>query len=441
MRAWRPLPGISKVFPVKVLRNRNFSLLWRGQTISLCGNQAFFIAVTFLLKEATDSATEMAKWMALVSLPGLFLGVFAGAVVDRNPRIRVVVACNLLAGMVSLVLGFGGMFYEGLMSLGFVLSAAAVMGAIRSFFMPAFQAAIPELVPDEQLKSANSLFRSSAKVSDSGGQILSGLFYSSFMGSSLLFICDGLSYVFAGFTAKMIDPPESESSKNYSRKGADAEILRETKEALLYLKDRKGMRDLLVVSCALNFISSPVIFLLPFYVSAGLIGEPVSSFSATPESDSARYGILMATMGFGAVLGHLLVSAELFKGKPLGWILSFGLVLGHLFLAAIGFVSSFWMAAALSFASSVTLGVVMVYLITLYQDTIQKELRGRIFSLSRTLGEGLLPIGIYLGGRLYDLTNKSFPLIFGGVGILSALASLGLFRSECRKFLAQAREI
>ncbi|HKH48750.1 MAG TPA: MFS transporter [Thermoanaerobaculia bacterium] len=412
--------------PSSRLWNRDFFLLWQGQTVSQLGSQAFLIAMAFWVKETTGSATLMGLLMTLSSLPGVLLAPFGGTFADRHSRIRIVVGCDVLAGMSSLSLGLvmlsGAASRSVVLPLLFVVTV--LIGIIRSFFSPAIQAAIPDLVPPERLPAANSLNQFSVQTSVFAGQAVGGVLYR-VLGAPLLFLTDGLSYLFSAVTALFITDTWKKPEAKPRTGGALREFLGETGEGLRYVWSRTGMRDFVLVACLLNFLGMPMFVLLPFYVDVLHAGAD-------------WYGFLLAAMSIGAVAGYLLAGTVRLKGATLGWSLLAGLLLGPLFFSLVGFVSIPWLALALCFASGLSLGTVNIYLITLLQASTPRELRGRVLGFLGTLAGALMPLGSALGGWLGDLTGKNIPLIFGGVGALSVLVTLLLAtRSECRKFLTQ----
>jgi len=415
------------------LWNRDFFLLWQGQTVSQLGNQAFLIAMAIWVKDATGSATLMGLLMTVSALPGVLLAPFGGTFADRHSRIKIIVGCDLLAALASLGLGF---FMLSTSSTSLVLpllfAVTVLIGIIRSFFSPAIQASIPDLVPMERLPAANSLNHFSIQTSVFAGQAVGGILYR-ILGAPLLFIADGVSYLFAGISEMFIrdtwKKPEEKPHPSGTG-GAFQAFLHETGEGLRYVWGRGGMRDFMLVACLLNFLGMPMFVLLPFYVDTVL------------HVTADWYGYLLAAMSIGAVAGFLLAGTMRLKGQVLGWSLVLGLLLGPLFFSAVGFIANPWVALVLAFASGLSLGTVNIYLITLLQLSTPKELRGRVLGLLGTLAGGLMPIGTALGGWLGDLTGKNIPLIFGGVGVLSVVVTLALAtRRECRRFLAQEEEL
>ncbi len=409
------------------LWNRNFFLLWQGQTVSQLGNQAFMIAIAFWLKEATNSATLIGLLMTVSTLPGVLLAPFGGTYADRHSRVRILIVCDVVAGLAVLAQGLAmrqsWLSMHGLIVLLFFV--AIFDGALRAFFMPAINSAIPDLVPPERLAAANSLNQFSVQTAVFAGQAVGGVFFR-LLGAPLLLIADGLTFLFAAasstFIADPFQPPPAPADAGSPFRG----FLHETAEGLRWVWQRAGMRDFVLVASLLNFFITPILVLFPFYVQDTL------------KAGAQWYGFLLAATSIGAVAGFLLAGVVHLRGPVRGWTLVALLVAGPVLLGGIGFVHIPLLAVAFSFLSGMAFGMVNIYLLTLLQAATPPELRGRVLGLLGTLGGGLMPIGLALGGWLGDLTHHDIPLLFGGSAALSALVTLALAtRKECRAFLAQ----
>ncbi len=413
------------------LLNRNFLLLWLGQSVSQLGNQAFNIAVAFWVVEKTGSASVMGLLMAVATLPGVLLGPVGGTFADRHPRVRILIVCDLLAA--AGVLGLAAALFLApdrvgpLVALLFVVEA--LEGVIRAFFMPAVSACIPDLAPEDKLEAANSLNQFSIQAFLLIGQTVGGVLYR-VLGAPLLFLIDGLSFLFAAASAAFIRLPETKretAPAGEAGTGPFRRFLAETAEGFRYVWARKGMRDFMLTCSLVNFLLMPVVVLLPFYVQLYL------------KKGAAWYGFLMAALSAGTVAGFLLAGALRPRGRARAAGIILSLLILPLVFGTLGFLRSPAAALAGAFLGGAALGFINVQLAATTQSSTPAELRGRVMGLLGTLSGGLVPLGMALGGFLGDLTGKNVPLVYGVCAVLAVLTIVTTtFRRESRDYLAQS---
>ena len=133
--------------------NRNFRLLYTGQTISQLGDWFNTVAVYALLLDLTGSATAVA-WMLIVQmLPIALVGPLAGVIVDRLNRRRIMMAADVLRG--CLIFGLLLVRRADQIWIAYVVTALTV--AAQAFFEPARTATIPNVTSAEELLPANAL--------------------------------------------------------------------------------------------------------------------------------------------------------------------------------------------------------------------------------------------------------------------------------------------
>ncbi len=140
---------------LRALGHRPFVLLWVGQVISRLGDSVYRIALAWWVLEQTGSAAAMGTVLIFAFTPQLLFLLVGGVAVDRFPRVRVMLASDLLSGsMVALV---AALAFTGRLEIWHIYVMSGIFGFVSAFFEPAYAAAIPDLLPAELLPSANSL--------------------------------------------------------------------------------------------------------------------------------------------------------------------------------------------------------------------------------------------------------------------------------------------
>ncbi len=408
------------------LMNRNFFLLWQGQLVSQLGSQAFSIAMVFWIKHATGSATLMGLLLMLSNLPAVILGPLAGTFADRHSRRNIIILCDFLNGIAVLSLA-AWMFLapeaQSLIIIWLFIVSMAV-AAVTTFFRPAISAAIPDIVPSERVAAANSLNQASVQISTFLGQGLGGVLYR-ILGAPVLFLIDGLTYLFSAFSELFIRIPQviPEKSADWQRKLQD--LQQETLEGFRYVWNRSGMRNFFLAIALLNFLFVPTIVLFPFYVEDFL------------KTSVDWYGFLLASFGAGALAGYLLAGAIHLPGRTRSVVVMLMIVGTALIGILLGVNRSPLGALILMLAVGIMSGFINISIITILQLSTPSEIRGRVFGLLSTLSAGLIPISMGLTGVVADLLHQNVPLILISTGVLGTLFSAWLLTSqEFREFLA-----
>jgi MFS family permease len=428
-------PGAVPAAPRSRLFNRDFVLLWQGQAISQIGDQAFSLAMALWVAEKTGSASLMGLLLTVGSIGVVSMGPFGGVAADRWPRMRIIVACDLIGAVTMLAVAL--LILTGHTSIrvtvALLIVASAVLGVIRGFFMPAVNAALPDLVPAERLAAANSLTQFAFQASLLLGQGVGGILYR-VLGAPLLFLADGVSFLLAAVSESFVRLPPvraavpaisaSSAVPAGERPGAFGQFRAELKEGLRYTLDKPGLLGFMLSVTAYNFFFMPVFVLLPFFVRNRL--------NAGPE----WYGFLLAAVSIGAILGFILAGVMKLQGAARSWVVMLTTLLAPVpFL--VGFARSTTTALACAVFLGVMVGIINVNFATIIQETTPPELRGRVMGLLTTLAGSLTPISFALGGMVGDLTHKNVPLVYTTCAAASFLFSLAAFaRRSTRTFIA-----
>ncbi|KPK99171.1 MAG: hypothetical protein AMJ90_09625, partial [candidate division Zixibacteria bacterium SM23_73_2] len=184
-----------------ILKNRDFMLVWAGQTVSVLGDSLFQIALMWWVLERTGSTALMATVAILIALPTILLGPFAGTYADRaDKRILLI----FMDGGRGLLLFFpAALLYFESLQLWHVYILAILLSSMTAFSNPAINSFVPLLVQKDSLTRANSLIHSSRNLSGVLGPALGGILMALF-GAGLVLFVDGLTFLFSAIALILV---------------------------------------------------------------------------------------------------------------------------------------------------------------------------------------------------------------------------------------------
>ncbi|MDD5538189.1 MAG: MFS transporter [Candidatus Omnitrophica bacterium] len=359
-----------------ILRNRNFSLLWLAQIISQFGDRLDQMALIALVyRYAPGSTTQMAKIMAFTIAPVFLIGPLAGVYVDRWDRRRTMVVCDILRGILILLIPF---WLMRLPSLWPVYIVVFVVFSIARFYVPAKMSIIPDLVKADDLLLANSLVNTTGMVAAMLGFGLGGILVG-MVGAQGGFTIDGASFLISGImifflSTKVIRQAKKERLIEVGRDIADVirkSALQEMKEAVLFLR-----KDPRISSCF------GVLFLLwaalgaVYVVSIVFVQEVFASVTKD-------LGLLVVALGLGLFVGSLGYGRLGRKDHGLrtifACILGAGVVLSGFVLTVIH-LPNLLLAMGLVFVLGLVVSPVMVISNTMVHQLTDNSMRGKVFS-------------------------------------------------------------
>lgn len=412
------------------LMNKNFVLLWQGQFVSQLGGQAFMVAMMFWLKHVTGSASTMGLVLMASMLPMVILGPIGGTVADQVSRRKIIIFSDLVSG-VGVILFAAATFIipdstDILLALLFIVAVGD--GVLRAFFTPAISAAIPSIVPEEKVATANSLNQSSTEVSTLIGQGIGGVLYR-LLGAPVLFLIDGITYIVSGVSEMFIEIPQTLPAERITWRDAGRRVMADLRAGLAHITARRGLRDLMVAAAVINFFSMPFIVLLPFHVE--------DTLGSTPD----WFGYMLAGLGAGGIVGYAVAGTLRTSGGVRSVLLVSCLVGVAACMGALGIAPSVGAALALMIVAGVFHGYFQVGIVTILQLSTPEEMRGRVFGVLQTLVMGLSPIAMGLTGVAADLLDHNTRLLFtacGGVLLLTAVVAA--LDAPLRGFLAFEKE-
>jgi MFS family permease len=388
------------------LRHRNFRLLWIGQSVSQVGNALYSVALPFQILALGGSPLQLGFGFTVFASAQLAVILFGGAIVDRLPRRRVILASDFASGVVVGVVALLGL--TGHLQIAHLYVASALFGVAFSFYTPAMNAIMPELVPKDVLIAGNSLRGLAGQLARVVGPLVGGLVVAR-AGSPMAFAIDAATFFFSFMVFFLANPPRREPPSRTS-------LLSQMREGLAFTFSVKWLWLTIV---GFGFTNG-------FYFAAFTVALPLLVLNVL-HGTAATFGLIEAAQGVGEVLGGLL--AGNLRVRRIGLALYAGNAL--LGLSAAGF--GVGLLPVVLFAAA-GFGASIVFSNTLWDSAIQKhvpgELIGRVTSVD-FFGSFLVgPVAPIAAAAAIPLIGPSaIFLIAGGASIVYSVVTPLLSRS------------
>jgi Major Facilitator Superfamily len=399
--AWRP-PSARTGGLTRPLRIRDFRLLFSGEAVSLLGDQFHFVALAWLALQLTGSGLALGTVLMTAAIPRAVFMLVGGALSDRmSPRTLMLVSNALRSVVVG---ALAGLVISGRAELWQLYVLAAIFGVVDAFFHPALNTILPMLVPETELAPANALMQGVAQLTGLVGPAIAGLLVAA-VRTGPAFAIDSVSFAVATGALVLVHGGRRAAAPDRTDGEPDPESIFATIGAgLRYAWQDPAIRALLLLTAAFN-----VAFAGPVNVGIAWLADN------RYQGGSAAFGILLSTLGAGALVGALLAGSTPAPRRLGMVVLSIGAVMGAA-MTPIG-----WIPVAVWVAPSLVLlglgaGFINVHVIAWLQARTAPEMRGRVMSLVMLGAVGLVPVSMGLAGVLVDL--DAVGVMFAGAGIL-----------------------
>lgn len=407
--AWRPLA------------QRDFRLLWIGQSISSLGDQFYLVALPWMILQLTGSGLKLGAVLLAATVPRVAFQLVGGAVSDRVPPHKLMLVSNILRGVVCAILT--ALALLGVLQLWHLFVLAAAFGTVDAFFYPALRTFIPNTVQADQLAPANALLQGSNMLVKFMGPSLAGLVIAA-AGIGLAFGFDTVSFVIAAFCLVLMKrkraegPDSSGATAGGDRTSPKTKLMASIGEGLRYTFRDPVIRSLIIMIAVIEFS-----FAGPFTV--GLASLANVKFAG----GSTTFGALLSSLGGGLLLGTMLAGG-LKTSLRLGTILvPMSVALSGLLLI-LGLVSNVYLACLVTATMGAIGGYLQVLLAVWLQTKPDPQMRGRVFSVVLLCGFGLTPLSYVIAGALTQISvNFMFIAMAAFLLVVTAFCALsGLTR-------------
>lgn len=406
---------------LRVLRLRNFRLLWLGQGISLLGDQFYIVALPWLVLQLTGDALATGTVLGMAGVPRAVFMLLGGAVTDRFSPRTVMLASNALR--LLLVALLATLVLTNSIALWMLYAFALVFGLVDAFFFPASSAILPQVVRLDDLQAANSLYQATAQLSFFLGPVIAGALIALLGGSAgesgsqaapdlqgigIAFAVDAASFLCSAITLWLVRPEQ--------RDGQPPPRSRQTfwldiREGMLFSWRDPALRITLLLVAAINLCTSGPL----------VVGIPVLARARFPEGALA-FGVIMSAWGGGSLVGTM--AAGIAPKPPPGRLgpTAVGMVgVVGAGLALLGLVPTTTLAALVAVAMGAANGYRLILIVSWLQRRAPQAMLGRLMSLVAFAAVGLAPVSTAVAGALLSLDLIT---LFVGAGTLLVVSSV-----------------
>ncbi|MFN7416287.1 MAG: MFS transporter [Dolichospermum sp.] len=386
-----------------VLKNPNFLALWAGQVFCQLADKVYLVLMIALINsqfQASDQSISgwVSALMMAFTIPAVLFGSVAGVFVDRWSKKVVLVASNIWRGiLVLLIPSLLWLTHDwqsvGVLPVGFliILGVTFLVSTLTQFFAPAEQSAIPLIVKEQDLLSANSLYTTTMMAS-----VIVGFA----VGEPVLALADGLwtqlggsgglgkeilvggSYAIAGLILFLLQtnekphPPETEFPHVFS----------DLRDGLRYLQENHRIRNALLQ------------LIILFSVFAALTVLAVRMAEIIPNMKASQFGFLLASAGVGVALGATILGqfGQRFSYKQLSFWGCLGMAAS---LIGLSLFTTQLLPVLLFIALVGVFGALVgIPMQTAIQTETPPDMRGKVFGLQNNVINIALSLPLALAG-------------------------------------------
>jgi len=394
------------------LKLRDFSLLWVGMTISLLGDGLYFVAIAWQVIRLSNVPTALSAVGVAWTVPQVLFLLIGGVVSDRVDRRAVMIGADIVRAAAIGALGF--LSVTGVIELWHIFVLVAIYGAGDAFFMPAFGAIVPDIVPQNLLVEANSLDQFVRPIAFRLlGPAIGGLMVATW-GSGRAFLIDAGSFLVSALCVALI----RHRPRALSAGAKQSSVVTEIKEGFSFVRSHTWLwGTLMAAAIALLCFSGPLQVLVPFIVKENIGG------------DAGDYGLILAVGGVGSIVASLAIGQG---GLPrrnvtfmyLNWSR------GTFVIAYYAIAGATWQAMLASVTIGATFTAGLIVWGTLVHKLVPPELLGRVSSLDWLVSTSLTPLSFALTGPIAQAIGNEATLagagVLGGFSVLAFLLLPGL---------------
>jgi MFS family permease len=398
----------------RVLRHREYRLLWFGQIVSAAGSQMQIVATAWLVYELTGSAVQLGLLGLLRAVPVMALSMVGGTFADTLDRRRVLLVTQTILMTLTAILAITT--WTGHVTMPLIYTFTVLAGATNAFDNPARSALVPNLVPREELAAALTLNVTTFQLAQIVGPTIGGFLVAA-TGAQGAYAIDAVSFgavivALLLMRTTIVLPAELRPAPQRS--------LGTLLEGFVFVR-----RNSLIFSVMmLDFLATlfgTVQSLLPVYAKDVL------------HVDASGLGLLYAATSAGA-MGAALVLSTRGRIKHQGRTLLVAVALFGLSLIGFGLSEIFWLSLLFLAGEGAADTISMILRGAILQLATPDELRGRTTAVHMTFAMGGPQLGQLRGGILAGWIGPVGAVVSGGLAVIAVVVGMAALVPKVRMY-------
>ncbi len=331
--------------------------------------------------------------------PVLLLSLWGGVLADHVNRHRLLMLAYFAGLIQALVLGL--LTLSGYVQAWHILALSAVLGIIHALEMPARHTFLSDIVSRENLPNAIALNSSAFNIARFSGPFIAGILVAH-IGEGPVFIINAITFLAVIYSLRRMRLPTLQTSHSKDS------VLDKMREGLGFAWSNRSIRLSLMLLSVFSIVGTSLTVLMPVFTRGTFHG------------DSGVLGILLGTMGAGALTGALTL-AYLSRIQGLQWYIGTAGMVAGLCLVLFAMISKLMLALPVLALFGFCQTILAASTNTLIQSQVSDVLRGRVMSIFSTVFIGFMPIGSISSGYIADIIGVNSTInILGTVSMLAA---------------------
>ncbi|ADL52823.1 MFS transporter [Clostridium cellulovorans] len=383
---------------MKTILNRDFSLIFVGNTISVLGSVIYDTAILWWVTEYTGSAKDGSLILAAAMLATIIISLFSGIIADNANKKYILVVTDILSGLVCISVAI--MIKFNILNMIFLILASAILGINNALFRPTIKSFIPEVVNGEKLVKANSLLESiGAVIRIAGPVIASYLVTIKFFGIWGCMFLNGSSFIISAIFELCVN-----YKVKVKRKISFKKVFPDILLGFKYAFKEKNIKLAIINAAVVNFFLVSFNIMLPIFTQNILY------------KDSKFYSYMLSAEAIGAIIATTYLIKKEKKDIELLTIFNSIFLIGVIYTIFTIRLHIFILIAGIALVGGLS-SYFNVLFISYIQKNINLEYLGRIMAIIILSLNIVVPIAYIFYGFLGEYVLRNV-FIYSGLAMV-----------------------